>query len=103
MPTKIVLACLISLTAACGAMASGQAKPIGVADRAENTAAKRGMAFARSHCAACHAVGTGMSPKPEAPSFEAIVNTPGLTAATLQPRLRDSPHSPDLLNLTNPP
>src|SRR3546814_5734249 len=79
-------------------MASGQAKPVGVADRAENTAAKRGMAFARSHCAACHAVGTGMSPKPEAPSFEAIVNTPGLTAETLKPWLRDSHNYPEIMN-----
>ncbi|PBN42924.1 cytochrome c [Sphingobium sp. D43FB] len=103
MPTKIVLACLISLTAACGAMASGQAKPVGVADRAENTAAKRGMAFARSHCAACHAVGTGMSPKPEAPSFEAIVNTPGLTAETLKPWLRDSHNYPEIMNFAIAP
>src|SRR3546814_19960419 len=84
-------------------MASGQAKPVGVADRAENTAAKRGMAFARSHCAACHAVGTGMSPKPEAPSFEAIVNTPGLTAETLKPWLRDSHNYPEIMNFAIAP
>lgn len=103
MPLKPALACLISLAAVCGAMASGQAKPMGIAGRAENAAPKRGMAFAQSHCATCHAVGSGISPKAEAPSFETIGNTPGLTAETLKPWLRDSHNYPEIMNFAIAP
>lgn len=59
----------------------------------------RGLAFARAHCAGCHAVTEGRtSPNPESPPFEAIVNTPGLTAATLKPWLRDSHNFPGMMS-----
>lgn len=103
MPMKAVLTCLILLTAAFGAIASGQAKPTGTASRGENPAAKRGMAFAQSHCTACHAVDAGISPKPEAPSFEAIVNTTGLAAETLKSWLRDSHNYPEIMNFAIAP
>jgi mono/diheme cytochrome c family protein len=63
--------------------------------------AARGRAFAVAHCASCHAVGApGISPNPEAPAFETVVNTPGLTPATLSDWLRNSHNYPDAMNLT---
>lgn len=51
----------------------------------------RGFTFAKAHCAGCHAItATAVSPNPEAPRFEAVVNTKGLTARTLETFLRDS-------------
>ncbi len=55
----------------------------------------RGYAFAKANCAGCHAItGTAGSPNPEAPPFEAVVNTKGLTARTLETFLRDSHNFP---------
>ncbi|HOB15053.1 MAG TPA: c-type cytochrome [Novosphingobium sp.] len=55
----------------------------------------RGYDFAKAHCAACHAImANGSSPNPEAPPFEAVVNTRGLTARTLETFLRDSHNFP---------
>src|SRR3546814_1024104 len=62
------------------------------------TAQRQGLAFSQEHCSACHAIDTGISPKPEAPSFEAIINTPGLTARTLNPWLRNSHNFPEIMN-----
>ena len=47
--------------------------------------ASRGQAYAERVCAACHAVGAGQqsSPNPNAPPFQAIANTPGMTATAL--------------------
>src|SRR3546814_20054105 len=59
---------------------------------------RQGLAFAQKHCSICHAIDTGISPKPEAPSFEAIINTPGLTAQTLNPWLQDSHNFPEIMN-----
>lgn len=57
--------------------------------------AARGLDIANSHCAACHAVRTGtISPDPEAPPWDAVVNKPGLTRATLRAYLRDSHNYP---------
>ncbi len=103
MRMKIALACLLSLTAACGAMTNGQARASMAGGRVENAPAKRGMEFARAHCAACHAVGSDISPRPEAPSFEAIVNTAGLTENTLRPWLRDSHNYPEIMNFVIAP
>lgn len=59
----------------------------------------RGLAFVQAHCAACHAVTAGQtSPRAEAPAFESVVNTPGLTTATLQDWLRNSHNYPDAMN-----
>lgn len=46
---------------------------------------QRGRQLAREVCASCHAVGAGetRSPVAGAPSFEAVANTPGMTAAAL--------------------
>ncbi len=55
----------------------------------------RGYSYAKANCAGCHAiVASKVSPNPEAPSFEAVVNTKGLTARTLETFLRDSHNFP---------
>jgi len=51
----------------------------------------RGFTYAKAHCAGCHAITTNAtSPNPEAPRFDAVVNTTGLTARSLETFLRDS-------------
>lgn len=97
------LACLLTLTAGCGAMASGQVKPGESARSGGTTPVDSGLAFAMIHCSACHAVGAGISPKPEAPSFEHIGNTNGLTAQTLKSWLRDSHNYPEMMNFAIAP
>lgn len=55
----------------------------------------RGYAFAKASCAGCHGITpNASSPNPEAPPFEAVVNTKGLTARTLETFLRDSHNFP---------
>lgn len=55
----------------------------------------RGYTFAKTSCAGCHAItANAASPNPEAPPFEAVVNTKGLTARTLEAFLRDSHNFP---------
>ena len=66
-------------------------------------ASTRELAFARARCAGCHAVGVGTSPRREAPSFEDVVNTPGLTPDTPKPWLRDSHNYPEIMNFTIAP
>ncbi len=99
----ITLACLVAVAAASGAITPGQAKAERDAIRTSDIPSVRGFAFARAHCAACHAVDTGISPKPEAPSFETIVNTAGLTGDTLRPWLRDSHNYPAIMNFAIAP
>jgi mono/diheme cytochrome c family protein len=61
----------------------------------------RGLAFATSHCSGCHAITAGqISPNPEAPPWELVVNKPGLTRATLRTFLRDSHNYPEAMNFT---
>ena len=50
-----------------------------------NPAAERGHAYARDRCAACHAVEPGIPAESynKAPSFSAIVATPGMTSMAL--------------------
>jgi mono/diheme cytochrome c family protein len=51
----------------------------------------RGYTFAKASCAGCHGItANAASPHPEAPPFDAVVNTKGLTARTLGTFLRDS-------------
>ena len=51
----------------------------------------RGFAFAKAHCAGCHAItANAATPNPEAPRFDAVVNSKGVTARTLETFLRDS-------------
>jgi len=65
--------------------------------------AARGLAFAQANCAVCHAVQTGTSPNAEAPAFAQVINTPGLTADTLRPWLRDSHNFPEVMNFAIAP
>ncbi len=63
--------------------------------------AKRGLAFAQNHCAACHGItANATSPNPEAPPWDDIANQPGLTAITLRTFLRDSHNYPEAMNFT---
>ncbi len=53
------------------------------------------LAFAQAACGGCHAVEQyDLSPNPDAPEWPRIVNTPGLTAATLSGWLRDAHNYP---------
>jgi mono/diheme cytochrome c family protein len=55
----------------------------------------RGYTFAKTSCAGCHGItANAASPNPEAPPFDAVVNTKGLTARTLETFLRDSHNFP---------
>jgi len=66
--------------------------------------AARGLAFAQTHCSVCHAVAAGqISPNPEAPPFEAVANTPGLSLATLTPWLHNSHNFPEKMNFAIDP
>ena len=58
-----------------------------------------GLRYAEQTCAACHAVARGetSSPVPEAPAFDAIANTPGMTRVALNAWLH-TPH-PSMPNL----
>lgn len=66
--------------------------------------AKQGLAIAQARCASCHGIKPGtISSNPEAPSFAAIANIPGLTHASLQTFLRDSHNYPAAMNFTLQP
>ena len=47
--------------------------------------AEGGRQLARGNCAECHAIdsGTGASANPDAPTFNDLANTPGMTSAAL--------------------
>ncbi len=62
-------------------------------DTTDGASPARGLAYAQSACAACHAVETGQtsSPNPQAPPFEVIANLPGMTPTALNAWLH-SPH-----------
>lgn len=98
MRLKVVSAAFIAMAAATGVTAAGQINPATGAGPGEMAAQRQGLAFAQRHCSGCHAVDTGISPKPEAPSFETIINMPGLTAGTLNPWLRNSHNFPEIMN-----
>lgn len=67
--------------------------------QAASSPAARGLAFATSHCAACHGVGRDqLSHNPEVPPFEVAVNKPGLTRDTLTYWLRTSHNYPEIMN-----
>jgi mono/diheme cytochrome c family protein len=62
--------------------------------------AKAGHAYATSACAECHEVDAGMSfsPNPDAPSFQEVADTPGMTAQALTVWLQTShPTMPDFI------
>ncbi len=89
-----VLTVLLLIPAACAPL------PLDEAPAASKAAAEmRGLAFAQANCSACHAVTAGQdSPLAEAPPFEAVVNTPGLSEATITPWLRNSHNFPDMMD-----
>lgn len=64
----------------------------------EATSAKRGLLFAQTHCASCHAVQTGSSPNANAPAFVDIINDPDLTNQTLASWLGQSHNFPEIMN-----
>lgn len=82
----LLVCCALSLTAC-------QQQPL--ARVAAATTVSRGHDFAQASCAACHAIGSGsISPNPQAPPFEAVVNKEGLTANTLSSWLSDAHNYP---------
>lgn len=97
---RIAIAASILLLGAC--QTSSEAVPAVDAAAssafARNSAEWRGEKFARNRCSDCHAVERGGdSPRREAPTFERIANTPGLTRATLAEWLRDAHNYPDAM------
>lgn len=54
--------------------------------------AKAGEEYAASVCAECHEIGDAdtFSPNPDAPTFKAVANTPGMTARALAVWLQSS-------------
>lgn len=100
MRTKMAVLWLIPMVVGCGSTVHGPAGPSATASQIENPAARRGLAFAQSHCVTCHAIDAGVSPRPETPSFETIANTSGLTDDTLKFWLRDSHNYPEIMNFT---
>ena len=92
----IALVAIATVASGCAAALAGTSRPSASARQVA-----RGLAFATSHCSACHAVTPGgISPDPEAPPWEAVVNVPGLTLATLRTFLRDSHNYPMAMNFT---
>lgn len=84
---------LAALTIALAACAPAKLPTKQVIELTEQEA--RGYAFAKTNCAGCHAItANATAPNSEAPPFEAIVNTKGLTARTLETFLRDSHNFP---------
>ncbi len=65
----------------------------GGARAAEEGSVQRGLEIARTQCAECHLLGKekGLSSNLNAPTFAAIANTPGMTAAALRVAL-NTPH-----------
>ena len=56
-------------------------------------------AFVQAACGGCHAVDPpGLSPNPQAPAFEAIVNRPGLSEDTLADWLSDAHNYPEVMD-----
>jgi len=73
---------------------------IGGGEAQEIGQASRGLALAQRLCAECHAVQKeyARSPNANAPRFQAIASTPGMTAIALSAALNTSHHSmPNIL------
>ena len=70
------------------------------AQAVETATPQQGLAVARERCSFCHGVehGDEYSSNPLAPTFEAIADTPGMTATALSVALRSSHQvMPDLI------
>ncbi len=96
MDTKHILFPLLLLAAGCSA--TGMAMNSDARGAPETTAEMRGEAFAQTHCAQCHSIEGGYSPRPESPSFAHIVNTAGLTDQTLNYWLAHSHNFPAMMD-----
>jgi mono/diheme cytochrome c family protein len=92
---RLILAAILApALAACASDQSAQQS------RAAQGAALRGRAYAEEVCAVCHAVGAGesRSPNADAPPFETVANTPGMTPTALAVWLNTShPSMPNLI------
>lgn len=99
-PTALALLSLAAIVASASAALAG-ARPAPLAEIRLPSAAQRGLALAQARCAGCHAVArNGISPNPESPPFDAVVNVPGLSRSTLERFLRDSHNYPEAMNFT---
>lgn len=103
LPLLALAACSAPTTGAAG---TAPAPPAATSapSAAPSTPVARGRAFAQAHCSGCHAVTRGrVSPNPESPPFETVVDTPGLTGTTLAAWLRDSHNFPEIMNFSIDP
>lgn len=104
--TTLLLMPSLAITSACTMSdRSSATTTTATADRAGRAttaplgeAAARGLAFAQSHCASCHAVAGGTSPHADAPPFADVINDPDLSDETLIPWLRASHNFPAIMN-----
>ncbi len=83
-------------------LASCAATPLETAtsELGDAEAAARGLAYAQTACAMCHAVTAAdpNSPNPDAPPFLVIANSPGMTPTALNAWLHSShPSMPNLI------
>lgn len=68
--------------------------------RAQDADEEAGLAYAKEVCAKCHAVlvNEELSPLPEAPAFQTVADTPGMTALALSVWLQSShPTMPNIV------
>lgn len=92
MKTAVILA-FTSMLWACEMppVSGGAVTTTGQAAIGGKTPELRGMSFAQNRCADCHAVERlQTSPVPNAPSFEAVANAPGVTRESLSQWLNTS-------------
>lgn len=95
------LARFTALAALTAAAACSSVQPRPAVSEAERAAQEvpRGLAYARTHCASCHAVAPGdrASPNPAAPPFETVADMTGMTNIVLNVWLRSKhPSMPDI-------
>lgn len=90
-----ILPSFFLILAACSASSEAPPQKLAVP---QETPAKRGLAFAQTHCATCHAVATGSSPNVNAPPFADVINDPDLTNQTLATWLSASHNFPAIMN-----
>lgn len=94
---------LAILVAALAALSACAHPPPAPPEAIETGNSMRGLTFARQNCASCHAVAGGeiWSPNLSAPSFQAIANTPGMSARAVNVWLvSDHPSMPNLIVTT---
>lgn len=97
-----LLALTLQIVPACSASTAPKSRPVS-AMVAKPRPEHPGLAFARVRCAGCHSVAGGVSPNAQAPTFEAVINTPGLDLSTLSSWLYNSHDFPEIMNFTIDP